>query len=95
MKLKELLVESQTITKIVKEFAIKKVETQGQGIRYQQYADVELSTQDKDGKPMHAMAFRLTDEEGKSGEYSVTSSTAVGTAKYIKTKYSYYERISK
>lgn len=95
MKLKDLLVEAQEITKVIKEFPIKKVETQGQGTKYQQYADVELSTQDKDGKPMHAMAFRLTNEEGTSGDYMVTSGTAVGTAKYIKSKYSYYETISK
>ena len=32
MKLKDLLVEAQEITKVIKEFPIKKVETQGQGV---------------------------------------------------------------
>lgn len=91
MKLKDLLVESQEITKVIKEFPIKKVETQGQGVQYQQYAHVELDAK----KDLYAMAFRLTDENGKTGEYSVTGNSAKGSNKYIKSKYSYYERISK
>jgi hypothetical protein len=85
MKLKELLVEGVEIKKVVAEAAVKKTETQGQGTFYGQYAHVELNN----GKD--AIAFRKTDEEGKSGEYTVTSSSPVGDKKYIKTKYSYYK----